>query len=608
MSKATLHDGLYLLRKLTSAEAEDLQERLRPVFSLPDEGDGVTTNDLIEYAVAMVGNSNTIRYVVEKLVEMELDFCNQETAERIGSKVRDFFIECLGADAVGGLNSHDVGTVALSTTQDTPTKARIAILKSKDVTNALSVLGELGSTRERGKRTTGGVGSKRPQPEIVASTASTGSLKAFKGSPSGNHTEGTIGSRNSSSLKYDSQNKNDLDIRNRLDVRGRAFNRLTSQSDKETSSRRKGVDPGSLNHREIHGGRVFDNRKDRLSSNDVNNRGRHTAGRHERDLNRSAGINRNKRVENKGWDSEFRSSEHHGSSTYHEENRGASGGRTIGHGRSSRGGRDGGRYGQKSGIRRKRESVDNNNLSGREDENAGPLSKIGRSGDTLRRTVHLGDGDRLDRHLARDSHRLHVRGVGASERDGKQKTSEQSPSKLTTIDDHSRTNTVDAPHTNAAQSYEDKVNQDISNDRDIDSLTRAGKDDEYGHRNGTENWRGSKLSFRGRGSRSGRGFGGRSYSWHAKSDHRSFSDAEHQSLFGEEQVTSTQQDTDAISSISHPSPIVSAHGHNGTSLFSSGRGRGRGRGFFHAHNVKTILASNSWVRSQEVKTDRGEHG
>jgi hypothetical protein len=47
-------------------------------------------SDLLDYAVAMVSNSKSIRYVIDNLIQMEMDFCTTETAEIIGYNIYQY--------------------------------------------------------------------------------------------------------------------------------------------------------------------------------------------------------------------------------------------------------------------------------------------------------------------------------------------------------------------------------------------------------------------------------------------------------------------------------------------------------------------------------------
>jgi len=97
------YDGSIALdRKLTEEETKELRLTLLPYFHTT-EGAGVEdVSDFVDYAFAMVSNQKSVEYVVNELLGMEMDFCSQEVADKVGNELSTFIRQLLsGGDEKG---------------------------------------------------------------------------------------------------------------------------------------------------------------------------------------------------------------------------------------------------------------------------------------------------------------------------------------------------------------------------------------------------------------------------------------------------------------------------------------------------------------------------
>ena len=101
-------------RKLTPEESRELKILLLPCFHAPgsDSSDVAPEdiNDFLDYVVAMVNNNKDVGYMIKELVGMEMEFCNQAVAEKVGEELSGFLAKISGAGNTAG--DEPSGTIA----------------------------------------------------------------------------------------------------------------------------------------------------------------------------------------------------------------------------------------------------------------------------------------------------------------------------------------------------------------------------------------------------------------------------------------------------------------------------------------------------------------
>jgi hypothetical protein len=97
------YDGnVSLTRKMEDDEIRELRIVLLPYFHISG-GEVEDITDFLDYAFAMISNSKTIDYIVQELLGMEMEFCGQEIANKVGKELSTF---------VAKLNTTTTGTTA----------------------------------------------------------------------------------------------------------------------------------------------------------------------------------------------------------------------------------------------------------------------------------------------------------------------------------------------------------------------------------------------------------------------------------------------------------------------------------------------------------------
>jgi len=170
-------DDLAASRKLSDDENTALRALLHKELSVSNAGYGSTEEDvadLLDYTFAMIGNGKTVAYVVDELVSMEMEICDESAAERLGSKLGSFLkslpSEPGAAAASEEANEPQQELPSSSTVEKEPQAEKgdgedqqrsFPRAKSLKVGggggNALTMSGALGASREGGKS------SKKPQ-------------------------------------------------------------------------------------------------------------------------------------------------------------------------------------------------------------------------------------------------------------------------------------------------------------------------------------------------------------------------------------------------------------------------------------------------------------
>lgn len=92
MSAQSYNGELTASRKLTNDEASQLRAIIvKDLNYSPEEQEDV--NDLLDYTFAMISNGKSLAYVVQELVSMEMDVCQEATAHEIAMQIAKFLQE-----------------------------------------------------------------------------------------------------------------------------------------------------------------------------------------------------------------------------------------------------------------------------------------------------------------------------------------------------------------------------------------------------------------------------------------------------------------------------------------------------------------------------------
>jgi hypothetical protein len=87
------YDGsVSLPRKLTDEEVKELRISLMPYFHLAASDDlgPEDISDFLDYAFAMISNGKSVDFVIQELLGMEMDFCTEEVADKVGREMSVF--------------------------------------------------------------------------------------------------------------------------------------------------------------------------------------------------------------------------------------------------------------------------------------------------------------------------------------------------------------------------------------------------------------------------------------------------------------------------------------------------------------------------------------
>jgi hypothetical protein len=115
------YDGNALLdRKLTDEELRELKIVLLPYFHTSGGLGDEDITDFLDYTFAMISNSKSAEYVVKELVGMEMDFCNEQVAHKVGKEIANF------VTTLNGGGEDDAAAAAGDSSQ----KSRVVSLKA----------------------------------------------------------------------------------------------------------------------------------------------------------------------------------------------------------------------------------------------------------------------------------------------------------------------------------------------------------------------------------------------------------------------------------------------------------------------------------------------
>ena len=100
-------DTIQCARKLNEAEMTQLRtillnELTSSSTSNPEQSQEEDENIsvFLDFVLAMIGNGKTVQYIVDELVEMEMEECNAEKAKSVGNLVAKFIQEIEGTTQI----------------------------------------------------------------------------------------------------------------------------------------------------------------------------------------------------------------------------------------------------------------------------------------------------------------------------------------------------------------------------------------------------------------------------------------------------------------------------------------------------------------------------
>lgn len=621
---SSIDDGLCLPRKLTREENVELHSRLRPFIktTAPDEAEFVA--DLLDYAVAMVSNSKSIRYVIDNLIAMEMEFCTDETAELIGKNIHEYLRSIIES----GDAKVSAGDIKEGNSLSDGQKSRIAVIKSKESSgNALRMAGALGSSREG-----------RSLNKNIQDGASGPSNKAGKDivNKKKDSMRSVDNARKTKALRVnDHEDKTPNKKNESRDQRGQAFDRLSSNLNHRGKGQRGGESrDATQERRNIPKGREMDSGRGRGREDFGRGRGREDSGRG-RGRDRSGAYDSHDRRGRSGYDRDDKAVNDHRDTERFDNNErfshqrggppsrdnqarsegsGRNAGRSFhrsvsnngrGHSRNDTGNQFSGRNSREdreseqniSGNRRHRDDYENHDVANPEDESEyipanNDRSRFVRGGRTGRGNFPDNRQGGHRNHASAGNHRPGTGTNPEKERMERQtlvdtggfySEGQEQPSKRVRGDDN-----FDGAGEEVQDNYYDKGS--YQSERRGDDSSNAGR----------HSFRGG---FRGRGGgrhyQGGRGFGGRTPSSIEQAPRHSSNE-----MMGSVAETITENANADHHANIHPSPIVAAaagysQAYYRGGYFPRGRGRGRGRSVYHEQpDVKSFLATKTWVRNK----------
>lgn len=97
----TEYDGSAVLdRKMTEEETREIKITLLPYFHATVASGDEDITDFLDYTFAMISNSKTVEYIVKELIGMDMEFCPEEVAHKLGREVADFIAQLKKGNSV----------------------------------------------------------------------------------------------------------------------------------------------------------------------------------------------------------------------------------------------------------------------------------------------------------------------------------------------------------------------------------------------------------------------------------------------------------------------------------------------------------------------------
>jgi hypothetical protein len=101
MSDESYDGSVFVSRRLTEAEVRELRITLLPYFHVSGGLGAEDIADFLDYTFAMVSNAKTVDYVMQELIGMEMDFCNEQVAKKVGKELAAFITKITGGAEEG---------------------------------------------------------------------------------------------------------------------------------------------------------------------------------------------------------------------------------------------------------------------------------------------------------------------------------------------------------------------------------------------------------------------------------------------------------------------------------------------------------------------------
>lgn len=102
MSDDSYDGSVSVPRKLTEEELHELRITVLPYFHAAGGLSAEDITEFLDYAFAMVSNNKSVDYVIKELISMEMDFCNEEVAKKVGKELATFVNKINNKDNAGG--------------------------------------------------------------------------------------------------------------------------------------------------------------------------------------------------------------------------------------------------------------------------------------------------------------------------------------------------------------------------------------------------------------------------------------------------------------------------------------------------------------------------
>jgi hypothetical protein len=96
MSDDSYDGSVFVSRRLTEDEIRELRITLLPYFHVSGGLGAEDIADFLDYTFAMISNTKTVDYVIEELIGMEMDFCTEQVAKKVGKELATFIIKISG--------------------------------------------------------------------------------------------------------------------------------------------------------------------------------------------------------------------------------------------------------------------------------------------------------------------------------------------------------------------------------------------------------------------------------------------------------------------------------------------------------------------------------
>ena len=80
-------------RELSSDETAELRELLKGQLTIQTDDDGEDAENVLDYAIEMINNGESVGHVTEELPLLEMPVCDEFTAQKVGAAMAKFYID-----------------------------------------------------------------------------------------------------------------------------------------------------------------------------------------------------------------------------------------------------------------------------------------------------------------------------------------------------------------------------------------------------------------------------------------------------------------------------------------------------------------------------------